>query len=85
MLCKLITELAKEAVAWGAGCSVGDQQLGDADVLCCLNPDVDLLQAQGVQAVTISFPANAEMEVRARKGKVHGLLFNLTHPCSVCM
>lgn len=50
---------------------MGDQQLGDADALCCLNPDVGLLQTQGVQAVAVSFPANTEVEVRARKGKVH--------------
>lgn len=52
---------------------MGDQQLADADAhfACWLNPDICLLQTQGVQAVAISFPANAEMEVRARRGEVH--------------
>lgn len=69
----MTTDPSKEAVPWGVACSVDDQQLGDADAhfACYLHPDICLLQTQGAQAVAVSFPANAEMDVRAGRGRVH--------------
>lgn len=67
----MTTDPSKEAVAWGAACSVDDQQLGDADAhfACYLHPDICLLQTQGVQAVAVKFSSKCRDGRESREGK----------------